>query len=154
MGRGVVWCGSDLRRLLNRIFLRPGQLRAQNKAGRAQQGTIPGIPTNFLLWQKPLGRLNRGIPQINGSFGRQTLLHDPPRITQKYQKIIFTKKAHIFRKFSLPYTEANPPFAGIIYFSIPQALWRCVVFSHGAQLTPLRAKAGAKKFRCMSYPAI
>jgi hypothetical protein len=60
MGRGVVWCGGGLRWLLNRIFLRPGRIWLQSKVDRAQEGTMPGIPTCFLLWQKPPGRLNGG----------------------------------------------------------------------------------------------
>jgi hypothetical protein len=39
-------------------FLRPGRIWLQSKVDRAQEGTVPGIPTNFLLWQKPPGRLN------------------------------------------------------------------------------------------------
>ena len=68
MGRGVVWCGGGLRWLLNRIFLRPGRIWLQRKADRAQEGTMPGIPTNFLLWQKPPGRLNGGDSPQNGQI--------------------------------------------------------------------------------------
>ena len=67
-GRGVVWCGGGLRRLLNRIFLRPGRIRLQSKVDRAQEGTMPGIPTSFLLWKKLPGRLNGGNSPRNGQI--------------------------------------------------------------------------------------
>jgi hypothetical protein len=88
MGRGVVWCGGGLRGLLNRIFLRPGRIWLQSKVERAQEGTMPGIPTSFRLWQKPPGRLNEGnsppkwpnSPQ-KGSLG--ALIH--PKMVQNVE---------------------------------------------------------------------
>ena len=49
-------------------FLRPGRIWLQSKVDRAQEGTVPGIPTNFLLWQKPPGRLNGGDSPQNGQI--------------------------------------------------------------------------------------
>jgi hypothetical protein len=52
--RGGVWfgaAGDGLRRLLNRIFLRPGRIWSQSsKVERVQEGAMPGIPTNFFFW--------------------------------------------------------------------------------------------------------
>jgi hypothetical protein len=52
----------------NQIFLRPGRIWLQSKVDRAQEGTMPGIPTNFLLWQKPPGRLSGGNSPQNGQI--------------------------------------------------------------------------------------
>jgi hypothetical protein len=79
MGRGVVWCGDGLRRLLNRIFLGPGRIWLQSKADRAQEGTTPGIPTDFLLWQKPPGRLNGGNLPRNGQIHPKRGHQGPPQ---------------------------------------------------------------------------
>ena len=40
----------------------------QSKVETAQEGTMPGIPTSFLLWQKPPGRLNGGNSPRNGQI--------------------------------------------------------------------------------------
>jgi hypothetical protein len=48
MGRGMVWCGYDLRRLLNRIFLRPGRIWCKAKSKGLKRGPcLVFLPTSF-----------------------------------------------------------------------------------------------------------
>jgi hypothetical protein len=77
MGRGLVWCGDGPRRLLNRIFLMPGRIWLRSIVDRAQEGAMPGILTNFLLWQKPPGRLNGGNSHQNGQFTPKRIIGGP-----------------------------------------------------------------------------
>jgi hypothetical protein len=65
---GLVRCGDGLRRLLNRVFLRPGRIWLQSKVDRNQEGAMPCIPTSFLFWQKPPGCLNGGDSPQNGQI--------------------------------------------------------------------------------------
>jgi hypothetical protein len=77
MGRGVVWCGDGLRRLLNRIFLRAGRIRLQSKADRAQEGTAwHSHQLSFMVmaetaWSPKWGKFTRKWPNSSqkGSLG-------------------------------------------------------------------------------------
>jgi hypothetical protein len=61
MGRGVFGAENNgYQRFLIAFFL--GHFDVESgckfKVERAQEGAMPGIPINFLLWQKSFGRLN------------------------------------------------------------------------------------------------
>ena len=92
---------------------------------------MPGIPTNFLLWQKPPGRLNGGDSPQNGQIHPKGVIRGPnsPLNSPKCRNFKMVRfRPLIARSKNLAKADLMSPPPELSVFSDPQiALFRWVL---------------------------